>query len=415
MGHVRSLGLVLVLASSAAFLALPTVPVRAGTAAALGEAGSGPAMLAAPVPAATNGIAWSDVPKNYWDRSAIDYVGATNDWMRDYHALDDGTYPFKPDKLESRERFARAAVRAFAADRQPDPSLHFPDLPDDDRFYRFANVAVSLGWMEVDDHGNFRPGSPVTTRVVHRAMAYALGMRSIAHHLQHLEMADGTPLDVPSGFGTLLLGMRLGLRYNHSDESMDVGPDARLPRSEVAWSLYRAATEPSWEASSLAPYGTMVLPNLSAEAREVVEFGFRYVGYPYVWGGEWYRPTPAGYCCGAQPVGGFDCSGFSWWVLRQASSAWDPVPPRRYQGWSLPQRTSADMASAGTHIGFQKLRPGDLMFYDGDSDGTVDHVDVYIGNGWSMDSGGSVGGVSIVQVDDGWYRDHFVHGRRVIR
>src|ERR687887_264830 len=312
MGHLRSLGRVLVLASSAAFRALPTVPVRAGTAAALGEAGSGPAMLAAPVPAATNGIAWSDVPKNYWDRSAIDYVGATNDWMRDYHALDDGTYPFKPDKLESRERFARAAVRAFAADRQPDPSLHFPDLPDDDRFYRFANVAVSLGWMEVDDHGNF-------------------------------------------------------------------------------------------------------LPNLSAEAREIVEFGFRYVGYPYVWGGEWYRPTPAGYCCGAQPVGGFDCSGFSWWVLRQASSAWDPVPPRRYQGWSLPQRTSADMASAGRYIGFQKLRPGDLMFYDGDSDGTVDHVDVYIGNGWSMDSGGSVGGVSIVQVDDGWYRDHFVHGRRVIR
>jgi cell wall-associated NlpC family hydrolase len=210
--------------------------------------------------------------------------------------------------------------------------------------------------------------------------------------------------------------MRLGLRYNHSDESLDVGPDSPLPRSEVAWSLDRAATASSWTIDSLSAYGSMVLPVLSNDVRRVVEFGFRYVGFPYVWGGEWDAPSPSGYCCGSQPVGGFDCSGFSWWVLHAVMDGWDPVPPRDYPGWSLPQRISASMAAAGHAIGYQKLRPGDLMFYDGDGDGTVDHVDVYIGNGWSMDSGGSAAGVSIVNVEPGsWYRDHFVHGRRVIR
>jgi cell wall-associated NlpC family hydrolase len=73
------------------------------------------------------------------------------------------------------------------------------------------------------------------------------------------------------------------------------------------------------------------------------------------------------------------------------------------------------MAASGGKVRFADLRPGDLMFYDGDGDGVVDHVDTYLGNGWSLDSGGSVGGVSIVKVDEGWYRDHFVHGRRVMK
>ena len=71
------------------------------------------------------------------------------------------------------------------------------------------------------------------------------------------------------------------------------------------------------------------------------------------------------------------------------------------------------MARFGT-LKFDALRPGDLMFYDGDDDGTVDHVDVYIGNGYALDSSSTPGGVTIMWVGDGWYRDHFVHGRRVL-
>ena len=44
----------------------------------------------------------------------------------------------------------------------------------------------------------------------------------------------------------------------------------------------------------------------------------------------------------------------------------------------------------------------------------VDHVDTYIGNGYALDSSSTPGGVTIMWVGDGWYRDHFVHGRRVL-
>jgi cell wall-associated NlpC family hydrolase len=58
--------------------------------------------------------------------------------------------------------------------------------------------------------------------------------------------------------------------------------------------------------------------------------------------------------------------------------------------------------------------PGDAMFYDGNNDGTVDHVDTYIGNGFSIDSSSTPGGVTLMWVGKGWYHDHFVHGRHVI-
>jgi peptidoglycan endopeptidase LytE len=71
------------------------------------------------------------------------------------------------------------------------------------------------------------------------------------------------------------------------------------------------------------------------------------------------------------------------------------------------------MASVGAKVRWDEIKPGDLLFYDGDEDGVVDHVDVSIGSGWALDSGSSAGGVSIVRVEDSWYEEHFVRARRI--
>jgi hypothetical protein len=228
--------------------------------------------------------------------------------MRDLAQDPGGTYPFKPDVPESRELFARSVVEALAPDAVPDPELTFPDLPAEDRFFTFANVAAASGWLETDAEGNFLPEDPVTTRDVHRTLVLALGMGDLASGADALHLRNGTKIQVPKDFGTTLIGMKLGLRFNHGDESLDVGPDSVLSRAEVAWSLYRATTAPDWIRDWLTPYASIELPNLGPKTLRVVEFGLRYVGYPYVWGGEWADPTPSGYCCGYQPVGGFDCS-----------------------------------------------------------------------------------------------------------
>jgi cell wall-associated NlpC family hydrolase len=135
-----------------------------------------------------------------------------------------------------------------------------------------------------------------------------------------------------------------------------------------------------------------------------------------VWGGEWGKDQPEPAALGGQPIPGFDCSGLTWWLIRANDSySWNVAPPRPYAGWSLPQRTSAAMAGdTARRIRFSDLHPGDVMFYDGNDDGTVDHVDTYIGSGFSLDSSSTPGGVTIMWVGDGWYRDHFVFGRRVL-
>ncbi len=147
--------------------------------------------------------------------------------------------------------------------------------------------------------------------------------------------------------------------------------------------------------------------------QQVVAWGVRYVGSPYIWGGDWGDASPPGYCCGWQPQAGFDCSGLTWWLMRKGDASWSNTPPREYEGWNLPQRSSAQMASVGPRVRWDDILPGDLLFYDGDDDGTVDHVDTYIGNGWALDSGGSNAGVTITYVEGNWYQEHFVRARRI--
>jgi cell wall-associated NlpC family hydrolase len=268
--------------------------------------------------------------------------------------------------------------------------------------------------MSRTSDGGFEPDRPVTTRSLHTVLVGALKLKRIARQLDGLHTADGTAFPTPPKFGALMLGMRLGLRYNNSNEAMDVGPRTLLTRAQVAYSLYKATTLPSWVVPWLSDqYDGIELPRMGPKRRAIVRWGMRYVGYPYVWGGEWgLERSPS--ALGGQPVPGFDCSGLVWWAMRaNDGGAWKVHPPRPYAGWRLPQRTSADMSRYG-RLKYKRLLPGDLMFYDGTGDGTVDHVDIYIGNGYALDSSNTPGGVTIMWVGSGWYRDHFVHGRRLL-
>jgi cell wall-associated NlpC family hydrolase len=396
----------------------------AGSDALAGDSGSGPK----PFPQRTEAtrtlgkpaFAWADLDANDgWAMAAINYVGRANDWMRDLPPNPNGTVNFRPDAPERRAYFARAIVRAFVppAERTTDPSIRFRDFPASRPFSRWANIAVKLGWMSRRPNGNFDPGVTVTTTEVHRALVFAMGMRDVAAELNALSTVNGYRFRKPTNFGSLVLGMRLGLRFNNEvAESQDVGPRTPLPRKQVAYSLWRAATLESWVAPYLRDqYDGIVLPNMGVHRRATVEWGLRFVGYPYVWGGEWGLAGPAPSAFGSQPVPGFDCSGITWWALKANQGSWTVAPPRTYPGWQLAERSSAAMAAVSNVRRWDNLLVGDMAFYDGDGDRTVDHVDVFVGNGWAIDSSSSVGGVSLMWVGPGsWYRDHYVRGRRVV-
>lgn len=388
-----------------------------------GDLGSGPA----PFPAHTSRAerlripsgSWTDLgPDDMWAKAAIDHVAGAYDWMRDVAPDRDGNWRFRPDAFETRKLWARAMVRAFAADAQPDPSITFPDLDPADPFHRYAAIAVQRGWLTRGADGAFNPTGVMTARGVNRALVRALGMGPAAAALNRLATTDGHRFDTPPLFGSNLLAMRLGLRFNNKvDEAQDVTPGSRLRRKQAAWSLFRSTTLETWVVPYLqAQYADTVLPKMGAWRRSIVGWGVRYIGYPYIWAGEWGFETAPPAAFGGQPGPGFDCSGLSWWLLRaDDGGAWEISPPRPHEGWPLPQRTSSEMARmTKTRLRYVDLRPGDLMFYDGDRNGTVDHVDVFVGNGWALDSSSSVGGVTLMWIETGWYRQHFVHGRRIL-
>ena len=159
-----------------------------------------------------------------------------NDWMRDFPANPDGSYPFRPGATETRKYFARAVVRAFAPEAAVDSSIAFADLDTTQQFYRWANIAVERGWMRRSADGRFMPDKPVTMTTVHRVLVLALGMRNTARQLDALHTTDGVSFPTPVNFGTTLLGMRLELRYNSATEGQDVGPTSRMTRSQAAGS-----------------------------------------------------------------------------------------------------------------------------------------------------------------------------------
>jgi NlpC/P60 family/S-layer homology domain len=392
----------------------------------LGRSAMGSALIAAALVAlmpAQAAFAFDDVPGSYWDNTAIQYVAATHTWMQDY-----GTKTFQPTINELRKYLARTLVEIYAPNEKPDGNIKIKDVPPTDPFWPYINVAVKLSWMPLYRSGNFAPtGSEVVGDFDH-AVVLALGLSGAVTGLQNIHMANGTKYPMTPSFPYLELGRVLQLHYNHSDESADIEGTQLITRDEVAYSIWWAKSQMTWQLTHAQQwYTSIVLPTLDPKNPDqsaqqlVTAYAFKEVGYPYIYAGEWNAVSPPGYCCGYQPKGGFDCSGFAWWVMKQNESGYNAAQYRTYAGWSLPQRSSSQMAEyTDQPIAFADLLPGDLMFFASDGGKTwqdVNHVGIFLGNGWFIHSSSSNDGPLLDRTDSvqgHYYYNTFVFGRRLI-
>ena len=114
----------------------------------------------------------------------------------------------------------------------------------------------------------------------------------------------------------------------------------------------------------------------------VVSLASSYLGTPYSYGGS--------------SLDGFDCSGFTQFVMNQ-------------YGYKLP-RTAESQYSAGTYIEKSNLIPGDLVFF-----GTpINHVGIYAGNNKFIHSSSySSGGVIYSYLDEGYYLKNYIGAKRI--
>ena len=268
--------------------------------------------------------------------------------------------------------------------------------------------------------GYSRTRGKVLAVEVDRALVRALGQRSAAVGLSKIVSPNGWDPRISPAHGYEIVARKMGLRHDRptSEEAYESSANEAMLGADIAYAVWKAKVGANtWAADELKRFS---LPNIGGVRKAVVRYAFNQVGKPYVWAGEWMSRTRAGYPYGAQPHGGVDCSGFVWYVMRRASSGWQPKR-RPYRGWSLGDRSSSGMAaSTNNKIGFRRLKTGDLMFFasGGRRSGAagVYHVGLYLGRGWMIDSAGGQAGVALTRVGgDSWYRDQFVWGRRLIR
>lgn len=121
----------------------------------------------------------------------------------------------------------------------------------------------------------------------------------------------------------------------------------------------------------------------SSKANAIISFAKQFMGVRYQFG------SPSGY------TKSFDCSSFTQYVFKK-------------YGVSLP-RDSRQQSKVGTYVPKDQLKPGDLVFFYS----PIHHVGIYIGNGKMINTWGKPG-VTITDINSGWWKTHYTTARRVL-
>ncbi len=119
----------------------------------------------------------------------------------------------------------------------------------------------------------------------------------------------------------------------------------------------------------------------------IIDAAMQYMGVPYVWGGT----TPAG----------FDCSGFTWYILNQVL------------GYSAYPRPMEDQVVFGVEVSPEQLMPGDVVYFQNTYQWGLSHMGFYMGNGQFIHAGSENWGVGIGSMYDPYWQSRYVTARRV--
>jgi cell wall-associated NlpC family hydrolase len=123
----------------------------------------------------------------------------------------------------------------------------------------------------------------------------------------------------------------------------------------------------------------------SIKVNRVIQTAKSLQGVPYVWGGT----TKAG----------FDCSGFTQYVMSQNRI-------------SIP-RTAALQYEKGTAVSKSSLIPGDFVFFSTYKAG-ASHVGIYIGSGQFIHASSGSEKVIISQLSNTYYTEHYLGSKRML-
>lgn len=254
-----------------------------------------------------------------------------------------------------------------------------------------------------------QPGAAVTIAQLDTRLVQALGLSKAANEFAQGARAAG--LKVPSRFGAEVVARLLGLRTNHpaQDDSLELLPGDHATRAEAAYSAAQVLRFSGWEVAAVQSLADgFSLPELTNWQTSILDTAVARIGMPYIWGGTSDGPETE---FGVSARGGYDCSGFVWRVYKLEQYPASGALPLVLRG-----RTTYQMSGEvprSQRIGLAKLQPADVLFFGAkgprSQPAQVDHMGIYIGNGWFIQSSGN--GVALATLD-GWYKREFAWARR---
>ena len=177
-----------------------------------------------------------------------------------------------------------------------------------------------------------------------------------------------------------------------------VGPVADA--NGVGWYRVTASGVDGWVHGgylAAVPLAGPVVVNVSADdggstgwldsGDAIVAEAMAHMGAPYLWAGT----TPAG----------FDCSGFTYYVVNRVLASTD-----------FP-RAIEQQIEEGVEVDVANLRPGDLVFFENTYKAGLSHVGIYVGEGQFISAGGEEVVVGLDNLNDTYWAPRYVTARRV--
>lgn len=302
-------------------------------------------------------------------------------------AMSDQTGPI------TRGDMCKVAMRAYklltgiGGDEMGKPESPFTDTKDSD-----IALAARLGIVSGYQDGTFRPNDAMTRQEYFKITVNLLNAIGYLYNDDEtVDLSDYGDSEELYKFAISPARLLISIGAVNGDTDRNLNPTDTIVCQEALAIFYRIHDfVTTWVASSAEDNRSQITRD---KAQQVVDLAMKYLGWDYISGGK--DPSH----------GGFDCSGFVYYLYKATGIKTDLYP-----GCSTQWRNLPDVI-----IPRDQLLPGDLVFFSyDDSEYLMDHVALYIGNNQIIHANTPSTGIIISDLNEPFYVRNYAGAKRIV-